>query len=481
MCNQKALSTCIVLAIGLLVFGTGNAATINANSCSQPDVQAAINSSISGDTVIVPSGNCTWASSVSISSGKKITLSGAGIGNTVISLGAITAFNISTSGSRVTGFEFNFSSSSGTGVSASGTGWRIDHCEFDFRTAGGKGYAVSASNRNLYYPTWELSGLVDNCVFYDARNLASGSALSGVSDPTKSWAIWSAPTDLGGISAVYFEDNTFYMEQFGNLMDGNYGGGYVFRFNTVSKGSYSGYVIEAHSLQCTCRGYKKWEIYRNTITGDGSYAPFLLRAGTGVIFDNTVAGTWTKKYIRMDNRRSSEVIGPGLCDGTNSWDGNEGVGDEAGYPCRDQIGRGADSSSWPASAPYPSQPLEPVYAYGNTPSDVTVSVSSSSDHHIKANRDYYDYTASFDGTSGVGVGTLANRPSTCTPGVAYWATDQGEWNSENSGPDGQLYKCTSTNTWELYYTPYTYPHPLRNTWVSDSPQAPENLRIVSIE
>jgi len=25
---------------------------------------------------------------------------------------------------------------------------------------------------------------------------------------------------------------------------------------------------------------------------------------------------------------------------------------------------------------------------------------------------------------------------------------------------GQLYVCTSTNTWTLYYTPFVYPHPL---------------------
>jgi hypothetical protein len=242
-------------------------------------------------------------------------------------------------------------------------------------------------------------------------------------------------------------------------MDGNYGGVYVFRFNTISKGPYSGSVIEAHSLQCECRGFKKWEIYGNTIFGSDCWVPFFLRGGTGVIFNNVVTGEWNSKQITMDNVRSFKGVGPGLCDGTSSWDGNEGTGDEAGYPCRDQIGRGADSYSWPSSAPYPSQPLEPVYAYGNTPSDVTVSVNSNSAHHIKANRDYYDYTASFDGTSGVGVGTLADRPSICIPGVAYWATDQGNWNQ--NGDDGVLYKCTSTNNWELYYTPYTYPHPLR--------------------
>ena len=59
--------------------------------------------------------------------------------------------------------------------------------------------------------------------------------------------------------------------------------------------------------------------------------------------------------------------------------------------------------------------------------------------HIKADRDYYDAvsnqaqtspTSPFNGTTGMGFGTLANRPSTCTTsslepggGVGYWATD----------------------------------------------------------
>jgi hypothetical protein len=64
----------------------------------------------------------------------------------------------------------------------------------------------------------------------------------------------------------------------------------------------------------------------------------------------------------------------------------------------------------------------------------------------------------------MGVGVIASRPGTCTTGVAYWATNEGEWNSTNGATaDGRLYKCTSTNTWTLYYTPYTYPHPLRTS------------------
>ena len=70
---------------------------------------------------------------------------------------------------------------------------------------------------------------------------------------------------------------------------------------------------------------------------------------------------------------------------------------------------------------------------------------------IIANRDYYSesfnqaiqasQTTPFAGTSGTGHGTLANRPAICTPGVGYWATDQGNWNQSGNGGQGQLFVC----------------------------------------
>lgn len=64
----------------------------------------------------------------------------------------------------------------------------------------------------------------------------------------------------------------------------------------------------------------------------------------------------------------------------------------------------------------------------------------------------------FDGTTGTGFGTLANRPITCTQGVGYWATDQGSWNTSGSGGQGKLYTCGASNNWLVKYGPYTYPH-----------------------
>jgi hypothetical protein len=80
----------------------------------------------------------------------------------------------------------------------------------------------------------------------------------------------------------------------------------------------------------------------------------------------------------------------------------------------------------------------------------------------------FDGTGSVSNGGGVGCGPIASRSLTCTPGVAYWATGQsctdlaGMVGANPSTPiSGTLYKCTAPDTWTAYYTPYTYPHPLR--------------------
>ena len=88
----------------------------------------------------------------------------------------------------------------------------------------------------------------------------------------------------------------------------------------------------------------------------------------------------------------------------------------------------------------------PVYAYIGDQVDYGGSIGLVP----QENRDFWMENPSFDGTAGVGVGLLSSLPATCTLGVGYWATDT-----------RTLFKCTAPDTWEAYYTPYTYPHPLR--------------------
>jgi hypothetical protein len=126
------------------------------------------------------------------------------------------------------------------------------------------------------------------------------------------------------------------------------------------------------------------------------------------------------------------------------------------YPCLDQPGRGAGdymsgggSGLPPTPTGWPNQAIDPIYAWNNTKSGTLTTAIRAYYTHAQANRDYYDWTNTFDGTTGVGEGLLSARPATCTPLVAYWATDT-----------NTLYQCATPNTWTRYYTPYTYPHPL---------------------
>src|SRR5271166_329182 len=71
----------LIATLAFVAPALARAATINAASCSQTDVQNAINSANSGDTVNIPAGNCTWSSAMTLS--KFVKLHGAGGGGFV--------------------------------------------------------------------------------------------------------------------------------------------------------------------------------------------------------------------------------------------------------------------------------------------------------------------------------------------------------------------------------------------------------------
>lgn len=452
---KKSIYCCflIVLAVVFSDNITAGAATISAKSCNMSHVQEAINSATTGDTIVVPPGNCTWAGAVSITAAKKIILIGAGMDLTVITMSPLGyAVNLTASGSRLSGFGFINGA-----VAVDGEGWRIDHCKSIFNTYNTG--IIIRGNTLKKHPI----GLIDNCIFNNSR-VAIGFATLMNND------IWSQPLGLGTNNAVFVEDCVFNgVSDSINAIDSNYGGRYIFRFNTVND-----QYLEAHTVQAANRAARSWEIYNNTINQvtKGMWVSGYMRGGTGVIFNNTLTGTWTAGWA-MDNGRScASATVAGQCDGSSPWDGTGTYG----YPCRDQIGRSTDDWLWTAKNPYPTQTLDPAYIFNNKKSKAE-HIAFTSSHcavetsQVQENRDYYNYNASFNGSSGIGVGILANRPKTCTKEVAYWATDQGSWNKSGKGGQGVLYKCTATDTWELYYTPYTYPHPLSKL------NPPQKLRI----
>ena len=84
------------------------------------------------------------------------------------------------------------------------------------------------------------------------------------------------------------------------------------------------------------------------------------------------------------------------------------------------------------------------------------------------------------------VAVAATPTGTCTTGVGYWKTSQscsevpsGSYGKNPTTPLlGTLYRCTSTNNWQEYYTPYQYPHPLRSG-DNEALNAPKGFKLVN--
>jgi len=145
---------------------------------------------------------------------------------------------------------------------------------------------------------------------------------------------------------------------------------------------------------------------------------------------------------------------------------------------------------------WPNQVLDPCYSWSNRQGTTQLGFNASpfdGSVTIQPNRDYFNEAlpagspcpASCTQSTGVGVGTHAQRPANCktgnditgvtttNPGTGYWETDT-----------NTLFVCTgstpnSSGTWTQWYQPYTYPHPLVTGVPSSGVLSPPtNLRIV---
>ncbi len=472
----------LVIAIVIVLWSClleAQAATINASSCSAANIQTAINAASDGDTVVVPPGNCTWSSSVTIPNTKGVTLQGAGEGNTNITMGG-NKLVLQTSSSRkpvrVTGFSFIKSSGTSWDIQITGTApnWRIDHNTFNAGNISG-GYQVRVGQDDCNVDSYTY-GLIDHNDFTN-RNFVTSIFMEwnrGSIDPIAcgDW-VWSQPAQRGTAQALYIEDNTFSDAPgaaTSQVIDCRWGCKYVLRFNTINNP-----WISTHS-GCTNGGRDPiWqEIYNNTFTQPGT--PYggneiEMRSTSGVIFGNTSSSP-IQFIISLDHERSyrTDCAGPygGRADGTRSWDGN--TSGQMAWRALGQPGWG------PLQAGNMSQyTFAGVFAWGNLNGGSLVNLNIANNNgntpmHVKSRREYFNSTD-------ISSGSLAGRPGTCTAGPdgrsIYRATDQNSFGVS-------LYVCSAPNVWTLHYQPYTYPHPLQAGGGGGSmlpPGPPTNVRV----
>ncbi len=433
-----------------------------------------------------------------------------------VSTGSTFVFATSSSGTfRISGITFagglGISHNLGTIQMFGHAQTRIDHIHYNGYTY--TGYYGDGKMLNV---GGTIYGVLDHSIL-DLRGISWIHVTNGGTEtPTPQGdAAWALATGFGGPDFFYIEDvivNTEegFTKHQGVLTDCHTGGKFVVRFSNLSASEPAGEHGTGHSSDD--RGCRAHESYANLVTPvvDGLEPNFAFDAthsGGALVWNNEALNVF-KNGIYFNtcrvNQGGSENCGYsqtavpggwgncGTLHGPSVWDRND---DSTGRACIDQPGRGIGDlvtgtfptkvNSTTGTATWNHEALEPIYTWmnnitlvggwgGSDYSPQTSNIFAGQDYYVQASGIQTNNTTPFNGSSGTGWGTIANIPAHCTTGLesgggtGYFATNVGSWNTSVSnahgvqmnGADGVLYKCTATDTWTVYYTPYCYPHPL---------------------
>ena len=284
-------------------------------------------------------------------------------------------------------------------------------------------------------------------------------------------ASWTClPMKFGWDSSMYIENNKFYYSYSGVQMASSEGAyPWVFRYNDVNYSANApNSILDAHGNLGKGNVYaaKGFEAYGNKITeayGATRASTFKMRGGSHLVFFNKSNST----YGDPSDPQFGMSIYEEVIDSVNDTRGEYPTGTNQ---INGQPQHVSNNYSW---CNYDGGGYRARYSLGPFCCSPTYSgcTDCGADSTVKNDREYFKYVSSFDGTTGVGAGTLANRPEMCDSGVGYFATnldvsdiDDYVGNNPATPITGTLYVATAANTWSTAFSPAAFPHdPLKNS------------------
>jgi hypothetical protein len=314
-----------------------------AATCSQTDVNNAVNAAAVGATINVPAGSCSW-SSLTISKG--VTLQGAGIGKTNIALTGQVTLNKASAVMRIDGISFSVNGGGDPNkpIFIGGSWLNAKPIVFTndaFNVSGSGLFRIGVPGGVIYSHDTFVGGWDDSFL--------------QLKDPADSQGSWTHADSMGthdtnGTMNIYIEDSNF-TGGTNQGIDCDDACRMVNRHNVFNNSE-----SNSHGDDSSPFGMRHFEVYNNQFNNSRDSSQLSnenqavwIRGGTGMIYNNFFAdlagNTWgSKPEIRLNIRGAEDDRPQGSCS-------------QVSYPVTRQLGQSYNGSSYFT---------DPIYIWGNT-------------------------------------------------------------------------------------------------------------------